>query len=384
MPLSQFKQRFGETTKRTKTYFAPGRVNLIGEHIDYNGGTVMPFALSQGIKATVRFDPNSRHIRIASTETDTMLDVNLESQNKFERRQDAWQNYPLGVLHYLSEQLGIPLIGADIMLHSSLPLRSGLSSSAAIEVLTAYMFLHQAKHQLADNKSALAQLCQKVENEFIGVQCGIMDQFAVAASRKDHAVLLQCQSMQHEYIPLQLDDVCIVVLNSNKPRSLSESKYNERRQECDEALHIIQMHRELPNLSAANLSDLKYLKNATLEKRLQHIISENLSVAKAVQCLKSNNWHGLGLLLKSSHKSLQKNYEVSCYELDTLTQLCNSHLACYGSRMTGAGFGGCAIALVEKKDTEDFIEYVKQNYTAKTGLPLDAYISSAEKGVHLV
>jgi galactokinase len=383
MKLTLFKKHFGENGKHIKNYFTPGRANLIGEHIDYNGGAVLPFALSQGISAMIRFNPESHNIRIASDQTNSILSVDLTNpEAAFRHRDELWQNYPLGVLHYLSETLKLPLVGADIMLSSNLPARSGLSSSAAIEVLIAYSFLDHANHPYARDKKAIAQLCQQVENEFIGMHCGIMDQFVVAAAQKNHAMLLQCNTLEYEHVPLALDTASLVILNTNKERSLTNSKYNERREECEEALRIIRQHKELHDLCAASVSDLNLIKDKVIKQRAVHVVNENMLVSKAAQSLKKNDWHRLGLLLNASHKSLKKDYEVSSFELDALTDAARKELSCYGARMIGAGFGGCAIALVEKEEVANFIENVTVAYQMQTSLCLDAYVSIAGEGVH--
>lgn len=384
MLLAAFVQRFGGTTDDIRQYFAPGRVNLIGEHIDYNGGRVLPFALSQGITAAVRFVPNSTTIRMASLQTDSVLDICLTDESAFLHRLESWQNYPLGVIRHLSRNLQLPLPGADILLHSCLPMRSGLSSSAAVEVLTAYLFLHQLHHPLANQKIALAQLCQQVENQFVGVQCGIMDQFAVAAAQKGYAIWLDCHSLEHRHIPFVADDTSLVVMNTNKNRALTDSKYNERREECDTALRILRQYNDLPNLSQALESDINRLRDDCLQRRVRHVVEENKRVDQTVQALQESDWQRIGYLLNASHLSLQKNYEVTGFELDTLVAAACSHRACLGARMTGAGFGGCAIALVKTSQLADFGQYVSTRYETQTQLRLDIYVSAAEAGVRAI
>jgi galactokinase len=225
-------------------------------------------------------------------------------------------------------------------------------------------------------------LCQQVENEFIGMHCGIMDQFVVAAAQKNHAMLLQCATLEYEHVPLALDTASLVILNTNKERSLTNSKYNERREECEEALRIIRQHKELHDLCAASVSDLNLINDKVIKQRAVHVVNENMLVSKAAQSLKKNDWHRLGLLLNASHKSLKKDYEVSSFELDAITDAARKELSCYGARMIGAGFGGCAIALVEKNEVANFIENVTAEYQAQTSLCLDAYVSIAGEGVH--
>lgn len=382
MDISYFLQQFGGEAQILRSYFAPGRVNLIGEHIDYNGGWVMPFALPQGIEALVRPNFSSRTLRVASRQADAVLHIDLEAPDAFDRRLVAWHNYPLGVVRHISQYLHLPLGGADILLNSNLPMRSGLSSSAAVEVLISYILLHLNQYPMCDDHAAIARLCQQAENDFVGVQCGIMDQFAVAAARAQHALLLNCQTLYHRQVPFSTALWSIVILNTNKERALSESKYNERRAECDLALSIMRQYSPLRNLCAATQQDLARLSDPLLLRRARHAVTENRRVQNTAQALAQDKWHLVGKYLNASHQSLRDDYEVTGFELDTLVALAQQHPACMGARMTGAGFGGCALALVETTQIDAFIEQLSVYYPQKTGLPLSSvYCAAAADGV---
>ncbi len=366
-------------------FFAPGRVNLIGEHLDYNGGQVLPIAIAQGLEATVIYNGTS-FIKIRSKGQVGELIIDLLTET-FTKRTEEWMNYPLGVIKYLLPYIDRHVSGFTAVITSDLPIGSGLSSSAAIEVLTANILLGLDQTQSKADGIFVAQLCKKVENEFIGVNCGIMDQFVVAMGKAEHALLLNCDNMVYDYVPFLPDTYTLLVLNSNKPRKLSESKYNERKAECEQALYLINQHRSkspITNLSQAEFNWLGYLKDQILHKRAKHVITENYRVQASVKAMQDNDWFGFGEMLTQSHLSLKNNYEVSCLELDTLVELAINTHGCVGARMTGAGFGGCAIALVETNSVEQFINKVKPAYDSKTGLSLQIIPTQAENGVRLI
>ncbi len=366
----------------TQHFFAPGRVNLIGEHIDYNGGLVLPAAINLGVSAKVQLREDGI-LRIQSVQAEGSLEINLLQPN-LAKRSESWMNYPLGVLVHLIKK-GLVLRGMDIYLDSNLPMGSGLSSSAAIEVLVAYILLYNAQHSLANDKVAIAQLSQQVENQFVGVQCGIMDQFAVAMGKEHQAMLLNCDTLDYEYIPFNLqDDYRLLIMNSHKERRLADSKYNERKAECDEALRLLQQHKNTSYLCAAQLSDLVHITDPIIKKRAKHVITENQRVLQASQALQQNDLKSFGDLMVQSHRSLQHDYEVTGFELDTLVDLALQQPACIGARMTGAGFGGCAIALVQTSAISTFIEEVGQAYTKASNLNLAVYETKACNGVGLV
>ncbi len=377
-----FSQIFGENSSPLQDYFAPGRVNLIGEHIDYNGGWVLPMAIEQGIKATVRRRTDQK-IRIHSLQQEGIFEIDLAAPD-FQHRPSHWMNYPLGIIHMLAKVRQIPLDqGMEILLDSNLPVGSGLSSSAALEVLIAYIYLHLANHPLQSDKLAIAQLCQQVENDFVGVKCGIMDQAAVALGKKGEAIYLQCDSLEYQYVPANVSPYVFLILNSNKQRQLADSKYNERKGECEAALAVIQQEREIANLCEAKVEDLDLLKDPILYNRARHVVGENQRVQMAVESLQHRDWHTFGRLMNASHFSLQLDYEVTGKELDTLVQAAHTSPFCLGARMTGAGFGGCAVALVVKNRVKDFVDLVKKVYIRNTGLTMEAYVSMASQGVSI-
>lgn len=361
-------------------YFAPGRVNLIGEHLDYNGGKVLPAAITLGIKATVSPRSDGR-ISFRTAAHPYMFEEEVAGAFTY-RKEQEWANYPIGVVaHLLKENFEIPSV--DILYETTLPQSSGLSSSAAIEVLTAYLLLHQT--HTAINHVWLANFCKQVENEFIGVQCGIMDQYAVSLGKRDHALLLDCSLVSHEYIPFELGPYRLMVMNTNKPRSLVHSKYNERRSECEEALRLLQtVNSGLHNLCDAQPHQLNVITDETLYKRAKHVVTENLRVKEAVKALRVNDLSTFGRLMNASHTSLKEDYEVSGTELDTLAQAAQGVKGCLGARMTGAGFGGCAIAIVHETSIDKFNTTVAEQYYANTGLQCSIYECHTGDGVHVL
>lgn len=357
-------------------FFSPGRVNLIGEHIDYNGGLVFPCALSIGIYAAVGYRDDDK-VRLVSKNMVNKVEFSLKDIQY--KEEDGWGNYPKGVIKYILQE-GYQLKGADIYLESDLPDGAGLSSSAALEVLIGYIMLYPILGDKID-RVWLSLLCQRAENEFIGVNCGIMDQFSVAMGKRDHAILLNCDTLEYEYVPFKLDGYTLVIMDTNKKRELSESKYNERRSECDKVLSILKNYRRIENLCQATLEDLNYIDDEILKRRARHVITENERVKRAVELLKEGDISGFGELLIKSHESLRDDYEVTGIHLDTMVEEALKIDGCNGARMTGAGFGGCAIAIVNSKKENEFIKNVDEIYKFKTGLIPKFYTCSIEDGV---
>ncbi len=361
--------------------FAPGRVNLIGEHLDYNGGMVLPIAIQKGIRlrlelndsGTFHFESSEGH-KSQSVATDDIPESRLPALE--------WANYPVGVIMTLIRK-GFPLKGGILSFSSDLPEGSGLSSSAAIEAVTAYALLSALDKEI--DRIQLARLCKEVENEFIGLPCGIMDQLSVCAANKDHAVLIDCANNSIQQIPFHTGRFAIVVMNSCKPRSLIHSKYSERLQECMEALRIIQKSfPDIIHLSSAGVDHMQLISDATVRNRALHVISEQMRVKESIKLLERGDFFTLGKLFDASHKSLKNLYEVSGYELDTLCEGASTHSSCYGTRMTGAGFGGCAIALIDRNRFDDFAETVRKFYSTRTGLQPEFFIADSSQGVHLL
>ena len=355
--IELFKNEYGVDNREIKTFLSPGRVNLIGEHIDYNGGFVFPGALTVGIYAALSLrDDNKIRMRSKNVAGEVIVDLDEDLVYK---KEDDWGNYPKGVIKALKD-LGHEVPGMDIVLYSNIPDGAGLSSSAALEVLMAYIILYLENPEQID-RVEIAKLCQKVENEFVGVNCGIMDQFAVAVGKKDHAILLDCDSLYYEYAPLNLGEYSLVIMSTNKRRELADSKYNERRSECEKALEIINENKteKLSNLCQATIDDIEsFISDETIKKRAMHVVTENERVKKSMEMLKNNDILGFGKLLTASHMSLENDYEVTGLHLDTLVHEALKIGGCIGARMTGAGFGGCAIALVDNTKVEEFKEKV--------------------------
>jgi galactokinase len=368
--------------KQLQEYFAPGRVNLIGEHIDYNGGAVLPIALDLGITASYKRTDDDNITLLSATHNKriTFSPGNIPSY----QTANDWCNYPIGVIADMKSK-GISLSGFEIKYDSTLPEGSGLSSSAAIEVLTGFIILHQAG--LAIDLPELAVRCRKVENNFIGVQCGIMDQFAVANCKKDHALLLRCDTLAFEHIPFEPDDYTLLVIDSRKPRSLIKSAYNERKAESDEALRILIQAGKLSNaqhLVDAGMEDVSAIADLIIRRRARHVVSENLRVRQSVTALRMGDLHTFGRLMNASHQSMKEDYEITGMEMDMLAETAQHTDGCIGARMTGGGFGGCVIALVKRSKAASFTEIVAGRYHSSTGLNCEIYTCHAEDGVRVL
>ena len=363
-----FAKRFGGSAD-LRLFHAPGRVNIIGEHLDYNGGYVFPAAVSMGIYALVR-ERDDDTVRMASTAFEAEITFSLSGDMSFDSKV-MWGNYPRGVAAALKER-GNALKGKDILFYTDLPKGSGLSSSAAMEVLMARL-MAEDEFIAEEGRAAMAVMCQQVENEFIGVKCGIMDQFAVAMGRADSAILLRSHDLEYRYAPFELGDHDLMIINSNKPRALADSEYNRRREECNAALEEIRRHHELAALAEGTFEDLNFLTDPTLKKRARHVISENSRTLQAVSVLSEHKLVDFGAMMTASHRSLQHDYEVTGPELDALVDASLEVEGCLGARMTGAGFGGCTIALVHKEAVDGFQKHVGEQYHKKTGLKGEFY-----------
>jgi len=350
-------------------FFSPGRVNIIGEHLDYNGGFVFPAALSLGIHALVRFNDGCMvTMRSAGFPGEHGVDIRGDIASDAAK---SWWNYPAGVIKYLRDS-GTEIHGADILFAGTLPEGAGLSSSAAIEVLTAVV-MTRGSMTSDDDRIRIALLCRDVENGFIGVQCGIMDQFAVAMGLKDHALLLKSDTLSYERVPFNLGNHRLVIMNTNKTRKLSDSKYNERRAECERALGEIRLKRSIEHLAEATTEEAESLTDAVIRKRARHVVTENLRVLASVDLLRKGDIASFGALLTGSHRSLRDDYEVTGFELDSLWEASLLAPGCAGARMTGAGFGGCAIAIVKNENIDAFTASVGESYKKATGLSADFY-----------
>ena len=376
----EFKRLFEKNA--VNTYFSPGRVNLIGEHIDYNGGLVMPCAITFGTYILVAAN-NENVFRFRSLNFDEKLDIPV--QRGYRKTGETWYNYPLGIIdHFLKENIEIS--GLDLLFYGDIPISSGLSSSASIEVATA--FLLNDFFDLGYSKLDLVKISKKVENEFIGVNCGIMDQFAVAFGEKDKALMLNCDTLEYQAVDSNLGEYCLAIINTNKPRKLAESKYNERVQECQQALKALQQELDIQNL--CDIDELVFnqhkhlISDPVVLKRATHVVQENDRVKLAAIALAASDLDGFGQLMYASHDSLKNLYEVSGIELDTIAEYGKTNTDVAGARMTGAGFGGCGIALVKETGFEDFKNGMINYYTAKIGYAPSVYQSAIGDGVGIL
>ena len=368
--IEEFYKLYGRGEVRT--FFSPGRVNLIGEHIDYNGGYVLPCAIELGTYGWVR-KRNDNKIRLASKNIGLRVEVDIDDL-KYEK-EHSWANYPKGVLYFMKEE-GYGLQGMDILVWGNIPYGAGLSSSASLELLIAEMVNNLFNHGNIP-KMDLVKLSQRAENDFIGVKCGIMDQFAIAMGKENQAVLLNSHSLDFKHVNMNIGNYKMVIMNTNKRRELSDSKYNERRRECEKALNILKVHKNIDNLCQITTGEFeqleKYLEEDLIKNRARHVVHENQRVLKACEALESGDIHQLGQLFIQSHNSLRDLYEVTGIELDTIVETALDQKSCIGARMTGAGFGGCAIALVESEGVEDFIDNVGSIYNEKIGYKPEFY-----------
>ncbi len=377
----EFKKTFGKI-KDIHIFNAPGRVNIIGEHTDYNGGYVLPVAINLSLLAAAK-KRNDRKVYLESLNFNKKVVASLD-ELRYEEKKD-WANYPLSVVWVLEKE-GIKLSGADIIFEGNIPVASGLSSSAAIEVLTMKCLLELSGHNIEKEKIPL--LCREAENEFIGVKSGIMDQYIITFGKKNNALFLNCKTLEHKLIPFHnIKDTVIIVGNTKIKRGLAKSAYNERVAECNEGLKILKGFIKRENVE--KLSDIRKEEFGKYEshlppiiaKRCEHVIFENERVKQAVESLEKGNLDKLGKLMIQSHKSLKELYEVSCKELDIMVEAFLQSDGVYGARMTGAGFGGCVIALVEQKSQAEIIKKASKEYEEKTGLKGEFYITRISDGV---
>ena len=374
MLLQTFEEVFGDV-EGVKVYFAPGRVNLIGEHTDYNGGHVFPCALTIGTYAVAR-RRKDRKLRFYSMNFEKLGVIDSSLDDLVPYKEADWTNYPKGMLWAFGEKGMKVTEGMDLLLYGNIPNGSGLSSSASVEVLTGYILRDMFGFQVSNQEIAL--IGQFSENKFNGVNCGIMDQFAIAMGKEGHAIFLDTADLSYHYAPVKLNNAKIVIACSNKKRGLGDSKYNERRSECEEALSELQKVIDIKTLGELNEEQFEALKNAigseTREKRAKHAVYENQRTMKAVKALEENNIELFGKLMNESHDSLRDDYEVTGVELDTLVDAARKMDGVIGSRMTGAGFGGCTVSIVKEDQIDAFIYRVSEEYKQKIGYAADFYV----------
>jgi galactokinase len=378
---SKFVELFGGTEEGIQAFFAPGRVNLIGEHVDYNGGYVFPAALTFGTTMLIRARADAG-LGLASTNFPGK--VKHFSMESLSRSEDGdWANYPLGVFTILKNAGYTFNRGYDLLFHGEIPNGSGLSSSASIEVVTGYGLLTMEGHEV--DRVKLSILSQKVENEFVGVNCGIMDQFAVANGKKDHAILLMCDTLEYELVPFNSGAYKIVISNTHKRRGLVDSEYNTRRAQCEQA--VADLHAVFPELKLLGELTLEQFEqnetriaDETVRLRARHVVEEIDRVKQAVERLRADDLESFGKLMNGSHDSLRDLYEVSCFELDVLVEEARKVPGVIGSRMTGAGFGGCTVSLVHEDSIDAFRERVGAAYKERTDLEASFYVADIGDG----
>jgi len=360
-------------------YFSPGRVNLIGEHTDYNGGYVFPCALSFGTYCLIR-KTHGKAVSLISLNDDFKAEVNIEDLNKPVGKE--WVNYPIGVFAQFMKR-GIRFEeGAQILIYGNVPGGAGLSSSASLEMAVAVAV--NDTWNLNVDRIELIKMAQKAEHEFAGVMCGIMDQFASGMGKADHAIFLNCDTLEYDLVPVKLDGVKIVISNTNSPRKLDAGVYNQRVAECQTAVKEISRFKPVRMLVECSMEEFKEIEekfeDIVAMKRARHVISEIDRTKEAVQELKNSNLKRFGELMNASHESLRIDYEVTSLELDTMVEEAWKIEGVIGSRMTGGGFGGCTVSLVEDDSVETFIEQVGENYTIKTGLKPEFYVAEIGDG----
>ena len=372
--LQKFNELFGKG-EDDRVYFAPGRVNLIGEHTDYNGGHVFPCALTIGTYAVARKREDDK-LRFFSMNFEDLGVIESSLDDLKPYKEADWTNYPKGVMWAFAEK-GMKIDkGLDILLYGNIPNGSGLSSSASVEVLTGFILRDLFGFDVTNQDLAL--IGQFSENKFNGVNCGIMDQFAIAMGKKDNAIFLDTATLKFEYAPIKLENAKIVISCSNKKRGLGDSKYNERRSECEQALSEIQQYIGIETLGDLTEEQFEMyktsIKDEDRQKRAKHAVYENQRTIKAVEALKRNDVSEFGKLMIASHDSLRDDYEVTGIELDTLVEEALKIDGVIGSRMTGAGFGGCTVSIVKDDAVDEFIEKVGKAYEAKIGYAADFYV----------
>ena len=372
--LQKFGEIFGDT-QGAKVYFAPGRVNLIGEHTDYNGGHVFPCALTIGTYGVAR-KREDKKLRFYSMNFGDLGVLESSVENLKPEKEAGWTNYPRGVIWAFGQKGFEVTNGMDLMLYGNIPNGSGLSSSASVEVLTGFILRDQYGFPASDEELAL--IGQFSENRFNGVNCGIMDQFAIAMGKKDNAIFLDTATMRFEYAPIRLKGAKLVISCSNKKRGLGDSKYNERRSECETALAQLQQVVGIETLGDLNEEQFELyqsaIKDEVCRKRARHAVYENQRTVRAVEALKQNDIEAFGRLMNASHVSLRDDYEVTGIELDTLVEEAWKVDGVIGSRMTGAGFGGCTVSIVKDEAIDTFREKVGRAYLEKIGYAADFYV----------
>ena len=385
--LVDIKQRFEEIfgCQPATVVRAPGRVNLIGEHTDYNDGYVLPVAIDRSILMAAAPWPD-RQVVLHALDFDQRTEFSLDDIRHDD--QHPWSNYQRGVAFFLQKR-GFELPGMNAVISGDIPIGSGLSSSAAVEVAAAYAW--QVLSGFSLSRVELALLCQRAENEFVGMKCGIMDQFICALGQRDHALLIDCRTLEHDVVKLGSGEgssrpsATIVVCDTMKRRGLVDSEYNARRRECEEGVRLLQKHlpgiKALRDVSPAQFERYQGDLPEVVRRRCRHVVYENERVLQSVEALKGEDLDTFGRLMNESHVSLRDDYQVSCRELNVMVEAAWQVEGVYGSRLTGAGFGGCTVSLVAEEAVERFHAHVAAEYQAATGVEPQIYVCAVEDGV---
>ena len=384
--IEQVKTEFAQICPEAgapRVFFAPGRVNLIGEHIDYNGGHVFPCALTLGTYAAAAVR-NDRMLRFYSSNfaEDGVIECSLDNLQNDPAH--GWANYAKAVVWAFAQHGHELPSGFDMVCIGDLPAKSGLSSSASVEVVTGTLMMALFGIGITQKENAL--LCQYAENRFIGVNCGIMDQFSSAMGQKDHALFLNTATLDCRAVPLDLAGKRLIIVNTNVKHELASSAYNERRSQCEQALKDIQKVRPIKALCELQPEEFDGLQDAIADpaalKRARHAVTEEARTRTAVSALEQGDIAAFGRLMNGSHESLKNDFEVSCAELDVLAETAQQLPGVYGARMTGGGFGGCTVNIVDETETAGFVETLGRIYTEKTGLTASFYTAAAGDGAH--
>lgn len=377
-----FLEVYGKNEKEIRMFASPARINIIGEHIDYNGGKVFPTAIDKYLYCAIRKRDDKKIIYNDLFFPGT-FEFSTETDFQFDKKND-YANFLNGILSCMKKKGFSFPCGFEVLIASNVPSAGGISSSSALECGFAWAVSETFNFNIS--RKDIALMGQQSEHEFMNVNCGIMDQYIIATAKKDTAEVLDCAKVSHEYVPLNLGEYRFVVMNTKKQRKLADSKYNERRSQCEEGLSILQKSGlEIPNLCSISVEKFNEIGNLITDdviyRRVRHCVTEMDRVLKAVNALKSNNLQELGNLLYASHNSLKDDYEVTGIELDTLVNEASKQKGCIGARMTGAGFGGCAIALVHKDYLEEFIKNVGEEYKKIIGYDGGFFACSSGDGV---
>ncbi|OGT52498.1 MAG: galactokinase [Gammaproteobacteria bacterium RIFCSPHIGHO2_12_FULL_42_13] len=377
MIMTALFQTYFPTAKPPLLFSAPGRVNLIGEHTDYNNGFVLPMAIEFSTKLALSLRQDDL-VRIYSMALDKYIEFHLTDSFDLSKRQ--WYYYVVGVLQLLKKR-GHNFYGADITIDSNIPMGAGLSSSASLAMVAGFAFL--SAHHLPINLIDLAKICQQAEHHYVGTQCGIMDQFICGLAQEHHALLIDCESLHYKPIPLNMGSVSWLICDTTVHHELASSAYNTRRQECEAGAKIMQLD-SLRHVSLPTLKSYKSTLSSTVYQRCHHVITENERTLQATTAMQLQDWHALGALMVDSHRSLQHHYHVSCTELDFLVDSALTIPGVYGARMTGGGFGGCTVNLIKDAYINEFEQKITERYQTQFGYSPKIYRSKPQSGVKML